>query len=187
MTPMVATKLRDIGFAYVGISLDGIGATHDKFRGSSGAFERSVAAFRNCRAVGQKVGLRPTLTSYTVSDLDRILDFIETESIDRVCFYHLVYSGRGINLSLLGPEKTRQALNKIIDRVESWHRRGLSVGNADCRSASGRSLSAHSLAKEVSERKALAQALLQWNGGGNYGSGVGIADIDPQGNVHRQT
>jgi len=184
ITPRVATKLRDIGFAYVGISLDGIGATHDKFRGSSGAFERSVAAFRNCRAVGQKVGLRLTLTSYTVSDLDRILDFIETESIDRVCFYHLVYSGRGINLSLLGPEKTRQALDKIIDRVESWHRRGpgpevLTVGQP----ADGPYLLMH-LAKEYSERKALALELLKWNGGGNHGSGVGIANIDTQGNVH---
>jgi Fe-coproporphyrin III synthase len=57
-----------------------------------------VAAFRHCKAVGQKVGLRLTLSSHNIDDLDNILDFIEREDIERVCFYHLVYSGRGADL-----------------------------------------------------------------------------------------
>jgi Fe-coproporphyrin III synthase len=81
ISPTIAAKLREIGFAYVGISLDGIGGTHDKFRGRIGAFDWAVAAFRYCRAAGQKVGLRLTLTRHTISDLDRILDFIETEEM----------------------------------------------------------------------------------------------------------
>jgi MoaA/NifB/PqqE/SkfB family radical SAM enzyme len=72
-----AQRLKDVGFAYIGISLDGIGATHDYFRGKKGAFEKTVSAFRHCKAVGQKVGLRLTLSQNNISDLDRILDFIE--------------------------------------------------------------------------------------------------------------
>jgi Fe-coproporphyrin III synthase len=180
----VAARLREIGFAYVGISLDGIGPTHDKFRGRIGAFNRAVSGFRCCRAVGQKVGLRLTLTRHTIADLDRILDFIETEEIDRVCFYHLAYSGRGVHLALLRPEQARQALDTIFSRVEAWYRAGssrevLTVGQP----ADGAYLLMQ-LAQARPERYADALKLLRWNGGGSHGSGTGIANIDTQGNVH---
>src|SRR5688572_16699474 len=115
-----ARRIKTLGFAYVGISLDGIGAKHDYFRGRPGAFDKTVQAFRNCKAAGQKVGLRLTLSQNTIADLDGILAFIEREDIDRVCFYHLVYSGRGANLTGVDPSATRVALDKIIDRTAAW-------------------------------------------------------------------
>lgn len=183
LTPEIAARIHDIGFAYVGISLDGIGATHDQFRGKPGAFDKAVAAFKYCKAVGQKAGLRLTLTRHTVTDIDRILDFIEAEEIQRVCFYHLVYSGRGINLSLLEPQEIRTALDKIMDRVEAWHAAGLDreVLTVD-QPADGPYL-LQRLAGDP-ERRAKALELIQWNGGGNHSSGVGIGNIDTQGNVH---
>jgi MoaA/NifB/PqqE/SkfB family radical SAM enzyme len=62
--PENASRIKALGFAYVGISLDGIGATHDHFRGRAGAFDKAVQAFRNCKAVDQKVGLRLTLSRH---------------------------------------------------------------------------------------------------------------------------
>ncbi|HMZ00509.1 MAG TPA: radical SAM protein, partial [Burkholderiaceae bacterium] len=50
-------------FDYVGISLDGIRDTHDRFRRLDGAFERSLAGLRLCRDLGVKVGVRFTLTA----------------------------------------------------------------------------------------------------------------------------
>jgi radical SAM protein with 4Fe4S-binding SPASM domain len=183
LTPEIAARIHDIGFAYVGISLDGIGATHDQFRGKPGAFDKAVAAFKYCKAVGQKAGLRLTLTRHTVTDIDRILDFIEAEEIQRVCFYHLVYSGRGVNLSLLDPAEIRTALDKIMDRVEAWHAAGLDreVLTVD-QPADGPYL-LQRLAGDPA-RRAKALELIQWNGGGNHSSGVGIGNIDTQGNVH---
>jgi Fe-coproporphyrin III synthase len=115
-----ARRIKELGFAYVGISLDGIGVTHDYFRGRRGAFDKTVRAFRHCKAARQKVGLRLTLSRNTITDLDRILAFIEREDIDRVCFYHLVYSGRGANLNGIGASATRAALDRIIDRTAAW-------------------------------------------------------------------
>ena len=183
ITPDTAAQLREIGFAYVGISLDGIGETHDQFRGKVGSFAKAVAAFKYCKAVDQKAGLRLTLTRHTVTDIDRILDFIEAEEIQRVCFYHLVYSGRGVNLSLLEPEEIRTALDKIMDRVEAWHAAGLDreVLTVD-QPADGPYL-LQRLASDP-ERCAKALELIRWNGGGNHSSGVGIGNIDTQGNVH---
>jgi radical SAM protein with 4Fe4S-binding SPASM domain len=179
-----AEQLKGLGFAYVGISLDGIGETHDQFRGRQGAFDRAVAAFRHLREVDQKSGLRLTLTPHTVSDLDRILDFIEAEQIKRVCFYHLVYSGRGADLALLSPEKTRAALDTIMNRVEAWHRAGQTreVLTVD-QPADGAYLWMR-LRGSDSERADRAMELLEWNGGGNHSSGVGLANIDTQGAVH---
>lgn len=179
-----ALRIRDIGFAYVGISLDGIGATHDHFRGREGAFDKAVAAFRHCKAVGQKVGLRLTLSRPTVQDLGGILDFIEAEKIDRVCFYHLVYSGRGADLALLRPEETRQALDTIMDRVEDWHRRGITKEVLTVDQPADGAYLLHRLEERQSPRYDSARELIEWNGGGAHGSGVGLANIDTQGEVH---
>lgn len=179
-----AAQLKDIGFAYVGISLDGIGATHDHFRGRAGAFDKTVAAFRHCKAAGQKVGLRLTLSAHNVADIDRILDFIEREDIDRVCFYHLVYSGRGADVADVGHGDTRSVLDKIMDRTSAWAARGRprEVLTVD-QPADGAYLYLR-LLREDPRRAAEVRELLRWNGGGANSSGIGIGNIDTQGNVH---
>jgi radical SAM protein with 4Fe4S-binding SPASM domain len=179
-----ARKIKALGFAYVGISLDGIGATHDYFRGRRGAFDKTVQAFRHCKAAGQKVGLRLTLSQNTIADLDGILAFIEREDIDRVCFYHLVYSGRGANLNGVDPSATRVALDKIIDRTAAWAASGRprEVLTVD-QPADGAHLYLR-LLRENPERAHEVLDLLEWNGGGAHGSGIGIGNIDTQGNVH---
>jgi radical SAM protein with 4Fe4S-binding SPASM domain len=179
-----AQRIKDLGFAYVGISLDGIGATHDHFRGRDGAFVKTVGAFRHCKAVGQKVGLRLTLSANNIADLDRILDFIEAEDIERVCFYHLVYSGRGSDVVDVTHEQTRMAVDKIIDRSARWTASGSprEVLTVD-QPADGPYLYLR-LKRENPARAEEVMDLLRWNGGGARGSGTGIGNIDTQGNVH---
>lgn len=179
-----AHSLRQIGLAYVGISLDGIGAAHDAFRGRQGAFEAAVEAFRNCRAVGQKTGLRLTLTRHTIDNLEGILDFIEAEDIPRVCFYHLVFSGRGSALQLVEPERLRQAIDAIIARVRRWAAAGVAreVLTVD-QPADGAYIYLR-LREDAPQQAEEAWRLLEWNGGGANGSGVGLANIDATGDVH---
>lgn len=179
-----ACRIKELGFSYVGISLDGIGATHDFFRGRTGAFTKAVAAFRFCKAVGQKVGLRLTLSRHNIDDLDGILDFIEREDVDRACFYHLVHSGRGHNLVDVTHEDSRSALDKILDRTSAWAATGrpreiLTVDQP----ADGPYLYLR-LKEQDAERAAAALELMKWNGGGLHSSGTGIGNIDTQGNVH---
>ncbi len=179
-----ARRIREIGFSYVGISLDGIGPTNDLFRGVVGAFDRAVRGIRNCKAVGQKVGLRLTLTSQTVADLDKIFDFIDAEDIERACFYHLVPTGRGRATEGLTPEETRAALETIFRRTREFAAKGtpreiLTVDNhADA------AYLYMSLLREDPAAAERAYELLLWNGGGKNSSGIGIGDIDTQGNVH---
>ena len=182
--PEKAAKIKALGFSYVGISLDGIGATHDHFRGKEGAFDKAVQAFRNCKAVGQKVGLRLTLSRQNIDDLEQILDFIENEDIERVCFYHLVPSGRGAEMNAVPLADTRKAIDRILERTSAWVAAGKprEVLTVD-QPVDGPYLYLR-LLKENPERAEQIMEMLRWNGGGNNSSGTGIGNIDTQGNVH---
>lgn len=180
----IARRLKELTFSYVGISLDGIGETHDYFRGKQGAFQKTVEAFRHCKAAGQKAGLRLTLSPSTVKDIERILDFIEAEQIERVCFYHLVFSGRGANLRDVEPAHTRVAIDSILKRTTAWVKAGQNreVLTVD-QPADGAYLYMR-LLQENPQRAQEVHDLLSWNGGGANSSGTGIGNIDTQGNVH---
>ncbi|MBV8600532.1 MAG: SPASM domain-containing protein [Candidatus Eremiobacteraeota bacterium] len=179
-----AQRIRNIGFSYVGISIDGIGSVNDLFRGKAGAFKRAVAGISHCKAVGQKVGLRLTLTPHNADNLDAIFDFIEYHKIERACFYHLVPAGRGRGETALSPDESRRSVQTIFRRTRYLVAKGdpreiLTVDNhADA------PFLYMTLLREDPVAAKVAYKALAWNGGGRYSSGVGIADIDPQGNVH---
>lgn len=180
----MAQRIKDIGFTYVGISLDGIGEINDKFRGHPGAFQKTMQGFRNCVEVGQRVGLRLTLTKHNYRDLHNIFDFIEKENIDRACFYHLVYSGRGKETDDLTHEESRDALDIIMARTKDFAERGLDKDILTVDNHVDGIYLYMKLKQEDPERAEAVMKLLKWNGGGMYSSGVGIGDIDFKGNVH---
>jgi MoaA/NifB/PqqE/SkfB family radical SAM enzyme len=49
ITKELAAKLQKIGLSYVGVSLDGLEKTHDRFRGHKGAFDEAMRGIRNCQ------------------------------------------------------------------------------------------------------------------------------------------
>ncbi|MDA0766230.1 MAG: radical SAM protein [Verrucomicrobia bacterium] len=184
ITPEKAALLKAAEVAYVGISLDGIGDVHDTFRGKKGAFKAAVRGFAHCHAVDQKTGLRLTLTRHTVQNIDQILDFIEEQEIQRVCFYHLVPAGRGSDLQGLDAAESRLAIDTLIARVEDWHRAG---NHREVLTVTQPADGAYLLLRMEQENHpnlAEARRLLGWNGGGANSSGRGIANIDTQGRVH---
>lgn len=184
ITPEKAALLKKANVAYVGISLDGIGKVHDEFRRKEGAFDAAVRGFRACHEVGQKTGLRLTLTRHNVENIERILDFIEEEQIQRVCFYHLVPAGRGASLQVLTPDESRHALDTLIARVEAWGRQGVNRELLTVAQPADGAYLLLRMQRESHPNFDEARRLLSWNGGGANSSGRGIANIDTQGNVH---
>ena len=179
-----AQQLREIGLTYVGISLDGIGETNDLFRGKKGAYDTAVRGMRNCRAVGQKVGLRLTLTRRNCMDLHDIFNFIEAEDIQRACFYHLVYSGRGNAADELTTGEIRRAMDIILERTRVFHERELKKEILTVDNHADNAYLYLKLREREPECAEEVYQLMKWNGGGANSSGVGIANIDTQGNVH---
>lgn len=185
ITPESAARFKELGVAYVGISLDGIGAVHDQFRGVEGSFDQAVRGFKLCSDVGQKTGLRLTLTRNNVQCMEQILDFIDANDIQRVCFYHLVPTGRGVEVQTLTREEARHAMDTLIARVEEWKAKGK---NREVLTVTQPADGIYLLLRQLREGSPLAEEtlkLLQWNGGGaNRFRAAGIANIDTQGMVH---
>jgi heme d1 biosynthesis radical SAM protein NirJ len=182
-----ADRIRDTGYDYVGISLDGIGATHDKFRRKDGAYNAALRGLRLLRDRGVKVGVRFTMTDDNVDELPALLDLIEREGFQKFYLSHLVYAGRG-NKSR-GDDATwaatRAAMDLVIARAWQWVSAGrdheIVTGNNDADAV----YLLHWAAREAPHAVAHLRAkLAQW--GGNS-SGVNIANIDNLGNVHPDT
>ena len=181
-----AALLKQEGLLYVGISLDGTEKTHNMFRGKGWAFEKTVRGIRNSKEIGLKVSLRITLTQHNVHELDAIFDFIEKENIDRVCFYHLAYAGRGRKLTTedLTPVESRAAVDKILSKSRDFHNRGLKKDILTVANHVDGVYVYLKLLQENPKRAEAARRLIEWNGGGAHSSGVGIGNIDFMGNVH---
>ena len=79
-----------------------------------------------CQDAGIKVGLRFTMNRLNAREIPGIFDLLEKHDIPRVCFYHLVYAGRGSELMKqdLSHEETREAVDLITDRTADLHGRG---------------------------------------------------------------
>ena len=180
-------RIAEIGYDYIGISLDGIGATHDRFRGKAGAFEASLNGVRLCRAHGLKVGLRFTMTMDNHAELADVLELAKREEVDKFYLSHLVYAGRG-NKNRgddAALDLTRRTMWHLFDyawkAVEAGSESEFVTGNND---ADGAFLYLWVKQRFPERAEHLRAKLVQW--GGNA-SGVNVANIDNLGNVHPDT
>lgn len=184
----MADRIAAIGYDYVGISIDGLRATHDRFRRREGAFDDALAGARHCLARDIKVGLRFTMTQDNAGELPDLLDLMEREGVDKFYLSHLNYGGRG-NRNRdcdVMHRTTRDAMDLVFERA--WRDAVAGggheyvTGNND---ADGVYLLHWAAARFPAARvEALRTALQNW--GGNA-SGVNIANIDNVGNVHPDT
>ncbi|NQV82919.1 MAG: radical SAM protein, partial [Rhodospirillales bacterium] len=180
-------SIANVGYDYVGISLDGIGDTHDKFRRKEGAFEASLHGIRLCRQEGIKVGIRFTMTLDNAFELPDLLKLAEDEGVDKFYLSHLNYAGRGNTnrASDAAHDSTRWAMNQLFNACWDYEQRGMPkefvTGNND---ADGVYLLHWARRHFPDQADAIEAKLGQW--GGNS-TGVNIANIDNLGNVHPDT
>lgn len=181
LTKDVCKDIKSIGVGYVGVSLDGIGERHDKFRGVKGAFDSALKGIRNCIDIDQRVGLRFTINKHNYDQLEEIFYLIKEEKIPRVCFYHLVYSGRGNEMvnEDISKEETREAMDLII-------RKAIEFGpKVEILTVDNHADGAYVYLNATQNYKSKADRILELLSisGGNR-SGSAFANIDFYGNVH---
>ena len=183
-----ADRVAALGFDYVGISLDGIGATNDWFRGVDGAFADALAGLRACKARGVKVGVRFTLTRDNAHHLPEMLDLCDAEGVDKFYLSHLVYAGRGDKHRGEDTEHnhTRAAMDLLIERawdaVTGDHPLEIVTGNNDADAVYFLNWVERNF--DATQTRQVRDHLEAW--GGNS-SGLGVGNIDPQGKVHPDT
>jgi pseudo-rSAM protein/SPASM domain protein len=185
LTAERAADLREAGLQYVGISVDGMPERNDAFRGEEGTFDRALEGIEASQAAGLKTGLRYTITEANADDLEDVVALLADRGVDRFCFYHLDYGGRGADIQDvdLTPADRRDAVRRVCEMTREYHDRGheietLLVGNyADA--AYLVEYARRELGPEQAER---VLSYLETNGGDPTGERV--ADVDYQGNVH---
>ncbi|MCB9943558.1 MAG: heme d1 biosynthesis radical SAM protein NirJ [Geminicoccaceae bacterium] len=182
-----ADQIAAIGYDYVGVSLDGIGAVHDAFRRQQGCFDKSIAGMHHLMARGIKVGMRFTITERNVVSLPDMLDLMDAEGIDKFYLSHLVYSGRGNRHR--GDDAVHRTTRAAMDllfkrawaRISAGDRVEYVTGNNDADGV----YFLQWVQRHFPDRADHIRAKLEaW--GGNA-SGRNVANIDNLGHVHPDT
>jgi len=180
-------QIADINYQYVGVSLDGIGQTHDKFRQKQGSFSESLMGIGLCRDNGIKAGVRYTLTQDNVHDFPAMLKLMDDEDIDKFYLSHLNYGGRGNKNRKSDAEfaMTRDVMDQLFEQCLQWEKQGadreIVTGNNDADAV----YFLHWVKRNYPDKVEHIQAKLQQWGGNS--SGVNVANIDNLGNVHPDT
>ena len=185
ITAPIADKIKKSGIEYAGISLDGAtAATHDRFRHSPGAFDRSVAAFARCREAGVRCGVRVTLTRENFWELEALIDLARSLGASRFCLYWLVPSGRGsdsYSRLQLGSEEVTEALSLLYRKAQETDPGAMEFLTVDSPQDCIHLL--QSMERDGSPDLADARDLLKSLKGG-CSAGERVANVDPRGNVY---
>ena len=170
-------------FNYIGISIDGIEAVHDAFRGLEGAYRRSLEAIALIQRHGGNAGIRFTITEETKGSFYDIFDLAERIGVDKIYISHLVYSGRGLeNLKIdISKEERRKFVEFIIDKAFQYHEEGRDIDIVTGNMEMDAILFLEKFAERYPDLKEeMRRRLLAW--GGNS-AGRKLVNIDWQGNV----
>lgn len=173
-------KLKETNISYIGISIDGLQKTNDYFRGVDGSFQKAIQGIKYCNKHKIKVGLRFTINKYNMNEIESIFDLMIKEKIPRICFYHLVYSGRAHNLikSDLTHEETRKVIDLIIKKTKEIHNKGLKLEVLTVDNHCDGPYLYLKLLKEDPKRSKEVYELLKMNGGNSTGVGIGCISWD---------
>lgn len=180
----LADELASVGLSYIGISLDGARDIHDRFRRVEHSFDRAIEGLRKARDAGIKTGLRFTMTKRNIADIPRVMEIMDEENIPRICFYHLVYTGRGETLveEALSLDKTREVVDSIIDLTADRHQNGRKI---EVLTVDNHCDGPYLYLRMLQENPVRAQEvlkLLKLNGGNS--SGVGVSAVSWDGSVY---
>jgi radical SAM protein with 4Fe4S-binding SPASM domain len=76
----LARSLADAGLSHASVSLDGIGATHDRLRASPGSFAAATAALSHLAEAGVRCAANTNVNRYNQGDLEPLYEFLRAPS-----------------------------------------------------------------------------------------------------------
>lgn len=123
-------KLKQAGVVFLQISLDGTTPeTHDKFRGISGAFEKTLQGIKNSIEKDFFVSVATTLTKQNVQEIPKMVDLCDELKVNWLIVFNFIPTGRGqfIAEQDVSPEEREQLLKTLWEKQQSVNVRILST------------------------------------------------------------
>ncbi|MHB8191262.1 MAG: TIGR04053 family radical SAM/SPASM domain-containing protein [Ferrimicrobium sp.] len=111
----MALAILDQGVRSVSISVDGVGATHDRIRGLPGHFDDTVATIEMLKAQGLSVQINTTVMSTNVGDLPRIAEMMKRLGVSIWEVFFLIEVGRGVQMNSLTPQENEDVCRFLYD------------------------------------------------------------------------
>ncbi|MFH1995033.1 MAG: radical SAM protein, partial [Nitrospinota bacterium] len=116
----MAKRIADTGFARVSVSFDGaIAATHDKFRGIEGSFDKAISAMKFMRNAGVSTQINTTVAKHNYLELPQMIDLALELGVAALHTFLLVPVGCGVEIAedqMLEAEKYEEVLNWFYDQ-----------------------------------------------------------------------
>ncbi|MDY6780090.1 MAG: radical SAM protein, partial [Halobacteria archaeon] len=111
-------RLAESGLRRVALSVDGVGRSHDEFRGEEGSYEETLRAAEDAVESGLPLQINTTVCGYTVDDLPEIRDLVEELGAVLWSVFFLVPVGRGATLEQITPERAEEVMEWLSDVAE---------------------------------------------------------------------
>lgn len=120
LTERRARTLKQAGVLGLGISVDSLDPSHhDRFRGSPGAWGRSMAGIDACRRAGLDFQIHFSVTEGNAHELQAMVDFARAIGARVLNVFFLVCTGRGESVTDLSPRRYEQVIAQVIDAQEA--------------------------------------------------------------------
>jgi len=119
VTEKVLDRLENTNIFNVQVSIDGIGETHDSFRGRKGTYERAINAIKLLRDASYDVSISSTVTKQNMSEIPRIIDMAIDLGISSFKTTLFMPAGRGkgnIDKLVLTPQDTKDFTYMMIEK-----------------------------------------------------------------------
>ncbi len=119
LTPAVVAKLKKAGIQRVSVSIDcAYAEEHDSFRGSSGAYERTMRGIEACKQGGLEFQINTTVTKRNLGELEKIFQRAVNLGAAAHHIFLLVPTGRGKSIEdeEIPPAEYENVLNWMYEK-----------------------------------------------------------------------
>jgi len=119
ITREIIDRFENINLFNVQVSIDGIGKTHDKFRGIDGSYERAVRAIKLLRNANYEVVISSAVTKQNINQVCEMIDIAIDLGASAYKTTLFMPTGRGkgnVNELILTPEDAKEFAFTLIDK-----------------------------------------------------------------------
>jgi len=114
LTDKRVAALRQAGVSAVGISVDSLDASHhDRFRGASGSWTKTISGIDACRRAGLMFQVHFSVTDDNAHELESMIEFCRSSGATVLNVFFLVCTGRGETYTNISLDTYEHVLRRV--------------------------------------------------------------------------